>query len=74
MPLLSVPDLDIVKPCILVLFNVDVDGEMGVDISHLVFVSLGDTDYEIVDERFDCPESSDILARAVVDFDRDLLL
>ncbi len=44
---------------------------MGVDISHFVFVTSSDTDYEIVDESLDCSKSCDILAGAVVDFDRD---
>ena len=73
MLLLSLPDLDLVQPCIVVLFEIDVDWEMGIDISHFVFVALGDTDYEVVDECLNCSESRDILARAVVDFDRDFL-
>lgn len=46
---------------------------MGVDVSHLVFVALRNTNHEIVDECLDGSESCDILARAVVDLDRDFL-
>ena len=50
MLLSSLPDLDLVQPCVVVLVDVDVDGKVGVDISHLVFEAFGDTDYEVVDE------------------------
>lgn len=46
---------------------------MSIDISHFVFVASGDTNYEVVDECLDCSKSCDILAGAVVDFDRDFL-
>lgn len=45
-----------------VLLDVDVDGEMGIDVSHLVLEALGDTDDQVVDERSDGSESGDILA------------
>ena len=47
---------------------------MGIDISHLVSIALRDTDYEIVDDGLDGSESCDILARAVVDLNRDFFL
>ncbi len=70
-PTQFLPDLDDEQPCVVVLFDIDVDGEMGIDISHFVFVTLRNTDDEIVDEGFDCSKSCDILAGAVVNFDRD---
>jgi hypothetical protein len=66
-----VPDLDLVKASLLVLIDVDIDWEMGVDVSHLVLESLGDTDDQVVDESADCSEGSNILARAVVKLDGD---
>ena len=73
-PLLSVPDLYIIQPCLPVLLDIDVDGVMGIDISHFVLEALGDAYYEVAYECFDCSESCDILPGAVVDFDGDLRL
>lgn len=42
---------------------------MCVDVSHLVLEALGDTDDQVVDERSDGTEGSDILAGAVVELD-----
>lgn len=47
---------------------------MCVDESHLVLESFGDTDDQVVDERADGSESSDILSRTVVQFDVDYIL
>lgn len=44
----EVSDLNLEAVGILVLLNVDVDGEMGVDVSHLVLEALGDTDDQVV--------------------------
>jgi hypothetical protein len=44
----EVPDLDLPLVGLLVLLEVDVDGEMGVDVAHLVLVALGDTDDQVV--------------------------
>jgi hypothetical protein len=44
----EVPDLDLPLVGLLVLLEVDVDGEMGVDVTHLVLVALGDTDDQVV--------------------------
>jgi hypothetical protein len=65
----SIPDLNLVQARIAVLFDVDVDWEMGVHVAHFVSVALGDTNYEVVDECLDSSKSGDILAGAVVDFD-----
>jgi hypothetical protein len=66
-----IPDLDLVKTSLLVLLNVDVDWEMGVDVSHLVPITLCDADDEVSDDGLDSAESSDVFAAAVVDLDRD---
>ena len=44
---------------------------MGIDISHLVFVAPSNANDEVVDESLDRSKSCNILARAVVNFDRD---
>lgn len=44
---------------------------MCVDIAHLVLVSPGDTDDEVVYQSLDCSEGCDILASAMVEFDVD---
>jgi hypothetical protein len=70
----EVPDLNLKLVGLLVLLDVDVDGEMGVDVAHLVLVALGDTDDQVVDEGADGAEGSDALARAVVELDLDEVL
>jgi len=44
---------------------------MRVDVSHLVFKALSDTDDQVIDERSNCAEGGDILSCAVVEFDLD---
>lgn len=63
----EVPDLHFGAASLLVLLEVDVDGEMGVDVSELVEVALGDTDDEVVKERPHGSESGNIFPGAVVD-------
>ena len=57
-----------------VLVYVDVDGEMCVDVSHLVLETLGDSNDQVVDESSDCAEGSDVLAGTVVKLDVDDIL
>lgn len=47
---------------------------MGVDVTHLVLETFGNSDDQIVDEGSDCAEGSDILAYAMMEFDHDLIL
>lgn len=47
---------------------------MGVDVSHLVAETLGDTDDQVVDERADGSECGDVLAGSVVKLNVDLVL
>jgi hypothetical protein len=70
----NVPDLNLEQTGLLVVVYVDVDGEMGVDITHLVLESLCNANDQVVDESADCAESSDILAGSVVKLDVDDIL
>lgn len=70
----EVSDLNLVQVGLGVLGQVDVDGEMGVDVSHLVLEALGDTDHQVVDQGSDGAEGGDILSVAVVDLDGDGVL
>ena len=69
-----IPDLNLVQAGLAVLLEIGVDGEMGVDVSHLVLVALGDADDEVVDQSSNCAESGDIFPCAVVEFDVDNVL
>ena len=66
------PDLNGLA-AVVTLLDVDVDGEMGIHISHLVLVALGDTRDQVVDDGLDGSQRSDILAASVVDFNADRL-
>jgi hypothetical protein len=70
----NVPDLNLPQTSLVVLVQVHVDGEMGVNVSHLVLEALCDTDNQVVDESSDCAEGSNILAGAVVKLDVDDIL
>lgn len=71
---LNVPDLNLKQSSLRVLVNVDVDGEMCVDISHLVLEAPGDANDQVVDEGSDSSEGSNVLSRAVVELDVDDVL
>jgi hypothetical protein len=71
----NIPDLDLVAASLAVLVDVDVNGEMGIDVAHLVLETLGDTNNQVVDEGSDRSQSSDILADTVVNLNaNDVLL
>lgn len=70
----EVSDLDLEQTGLLVLVQVDVDGEMGVDVAHLVLESLGDTGDQVLDDGADGTEGGDIFTVAVVDLDGDGVL
>lgn len=55
-----------------VLQEVDVDGEMGIDVSHLVLEALGDTNDHVVDKGLDGTQSSDVLSVTVEHRELDL--
>jgi hypothetical protein len=63
------PNLNFVVIGLLVLFHVDVDGEMGVHVAHLVLVAFRDADDQVVDDGLNGAERGDVLAAAVVDLD-----
>lgn len=67
----NIPDFDLVKTSLVVLVYVDVDGEMCVDISHLVSETLGDANDQVIDEGSDSSEGSNILSGAMVKLDVD---
>lgn len=73
-PSQHLPDLNLEQPSLAVLLNVDVDWEMGVDVTHLVLEALGNANDHVVDQGLNCAESCDILAGTVVEFDVDNLL
>jgi hypothetical protein len=70
----NIPDLHLKQTSLVVLLDVHVDGEMCVDISHLVLETLRDTDDQVVDERSDCAEGGDVLSGTVVQLDLDDIL
>jgi len=71
----EVADLDLEQASLVVLVEVDVDGEMGVDVAHLVLEALGDTDNQVLNQGADGAETGNGLAGAVVDGDgNDILL
>lgn len=71
---INVPDLNFPVARLIVLLNVDVDGEVGIDVTQLVLVALGHADDEVVDDGADGAEGGDVLAGAVVDLDPDDVL
>ena len=70
----EVSDLNLEQVGLGVLGDVDVDGEMGVDVSHLVLEALCHTDDQVVDDGADSSEGGDVLADTMVDLDRDGVL
>jgi len=74
MPRIYIPDLNLPQSSLVILVQVHVDGEMGIDVSHLVFETLRDADNQVVDQGSDCAESSNILAGAVVELNVDDVL
>ena len=71
---INIPDLDVEVTGLVVLLDVDVDGKVSVDVSHLVLVALRYTDDQVVDVGSDSSEGGDVLARAVVDLNADYVL
>ena len=65
----NIPNLNLVQIGLLVLLNVDIDGEMGVDVSHLVLEAFRNAGDQVINECSDRSEGSDALARTVVEFD-----
>lgn len=70
----EVSDLNLEQTSLGVLVHIYVDGEMCVDVSHLVLEALGDANDQVVDEGANCAEGSDVLAGTVVQLDLDNIL
>lgn len=70
----SIPDLNHSAASLSVGLNVDVDGEVSVDVTHLVLEATGDTDHEVVDDGADGTEGSNTLAGTVVQLNGDHIL
>jgi hypothetical protein len=51
----------------------DVDGEMSINVTHLVFETLGDTSDHVVDQRADSTDTGNVLTETVVDNELDLI-
>ena len=69
-----IPNIDLIQTRFGVLLNVDIYGEMCVDITHLVFEAPRNANNKVVDNRLDCPQSGDVLAGTVVELDVDQVL
>jgi hypothetical protein len=63
-----------VSQTLIVLLNVDVDGKVSIDVSHLVFEAFCDTSDQVLNDGLHSSEGSDVLSRAMVDFDVHKLL
>jgi len=73
-PSSHIPDLNLEQTSLAIFLDVHVDGEMCVNVSHLVQEALGDTNNQIVDEGSDCSESGDVLSGTVMQLDVDDIL
>lgn len=60
------PDLNLLVASLTVRLDIDVDWEMGIDVAHLVLVTLGHTNDHVVDECPDSTESSNRLAATMM--------
>lgn len=70
----SLPDFNIISVALFVLLDVDVDREMGIDISHLVLVASRYASDKVLDDRLDSSQSSDVLSRAMMNFNLNKIL
>lgn len=67
----NVPNINLKKPSLRVLLDVDINRKMGVDISHFILEALRNADNQVVYDGFDSPECSNILAGTMMQFDTD---
>jgi hypothetical protein len=70
----SIPDLNDRAASLWVGLDVHVDGEVSVDVTHLVLEAAGDTDHKVVDDSADGAEGSNTLASTVVQLNGDNIL
>jgi hypothetical protein len=71
---LHAPNLHIVQARLGVLLDIDVDGEVGVDVAHLVLEALGHADNQVVDDGAHGAQRGNRLARAMVQLNVDDVL
>lgn len=71
MRVFHVPYLDLIQARFWVIVDIDVDGEMRIDVSHFVFESSRNSNDQVIDDGLDGSESGHVLARAMMQFDID---
>lgn len=69
-----VPNFDLKQPSLGILLNVYIYGKMGVYVSHLVLETPSNANDQVVDNGFDGPKCSDVLARTMMQLDIDEVL
>jgi len=69
-----VPDFNIVQPGLLILFNVDVDREMCINIAHLIAESFCYPKNHVIDDCSDGAKRSDGLPDSMVELNIDDVL
>ena len=66
LPRCYAPNVNLKETSLGVFLDVDIDGKVGVDISHLVFEAPRHADDEIVDDGLDGAQRSHALARSMM--------
>lgn len=72
--LVHAPNINLKQTSLGVLFDIDVDGEMGVHISHFILKTLRDANDQVVNDGLDSSECSNVFACAMVQFDINCIL
>lgn len=67
------PYLNLVQARFRIFLDIDIDGEMCIDISHFVLETPSNANDQVIDESLDGPKSSHVLARAMMQLDIDNL-
>lgn len=67
----NVPNLDLKQPSLGTLLDVHIYGEMGVDVSHLILETPCNANDQVIDDGFDRPKGSDVLAGTMMQLDID---
>lgn len=70
-PVSNVPNVNLKKPALRILLDIDIYGKMGIDISHLILEALRNADDQVVDDGFDGSECCNVLAGTMMQFDND---
>jgi hypothetical protein len=72
--MIYIPDLNLPQTSLVVLVQIHIDGEMCIDVSHLVLEAFCDANNQVVDKSSDRSESSNIFASTMVELDVDDVL